>query len=145
MKRVNYDELDSPDGVTYSWQGQLFTGTSYELRPNGQLWNEMDFVDGQYHGQMRSWSPSGQLEEETTYYNGVTYGPDREWDEAGRLRREAFIEYSFLVREKKWDENGQLIEEFEIAPDDPNYSLLQKFRAVYGADPRLGPLSVEAG
>jgi antitoxin component YwqK of YwqJK toxin-antitoxin module len=146
MKRADYDELDSPDGVTYYWldsPGQLFTGIAYQMRPEGQLWSETQFLDGREHGPSRSWFSSGQIEAETTYYNGLTYGPDREWDEAGQLRREAFLEYGFRVREKKWDEAGRLTEEYEMPQDHPNYSLLQKFRAAYGVDPRFGPISKE--
>ncbi len=154
MKRADYDELDSPDGETYYWmassdgvtgysQEQLFTGIAYQMRPQGQLWTEEGFLDGRRHGSSRSWYPSGQLEEETTYYNGLTYGPDREWDEAGHLRREAFIEYGFCVREKKWDENGRLTEEYEMTPNDSKYSSLQKSRAVYSVDPHFSSISKE--
>lgn len=139
MKRADYDELDSPDGVTYYWLDsprQLFTGIAYQMRPEGQLWNETEFLDGREHGASHSWFPSGQIEKETAYCNGMIYGPDREWDETGRLRREAFIEYGFLVREKKWDEAGRLVEEYEMPPNHPNRSLLEKFHATY--DKRLG-------
>ncbi len=155
MKRADYDELDSPDGDTYYWmdtpdgvtyrftQEKLFTGIAYETRRDGSLWSEKDFLNGRSHGTSRTWYPSGQLQEETTFYNGLTYGPAREWDEAGQLRREGFIEYGIRVREKKWDENGRLMEEYEIAPDDPDYSWLQEAHARYGEHPRLGPLSLE--
>ena len=154
MTRADYDELDSPDGETYYWldspdgvtcysQEQLFTGVAYQMRPEGQLWTEEEFLDGRRHGQSRSWYPSGQIEEEATYYSSRLYGPARNWDEAGRLRREAFIEYGLRVREKKWDEDGRLTEDYEMPPNHPNYSSLQKFRAAYGADPRFGPVSKE--
>lgn len=156
MKRADYNELDSPDGDTYYWMDKpdgmtrhftkekLFTGIAYQTWLDGSLWTEEGFLNGQRHGPSRTWYPSGQLQEEGTFYNSLTYGPAREWDEAGQLRREEFMEYGFRVREKKWDEAGRLIEEFEIAPDDPNYSRLQRSRARYGDDTRLGPLSVEA-
>ncbi len=138
MQRVDYEELDTRDGVAYYWRGQPFTGVGYEMRPGGQLWSEIEYVGGKQQGTSREWYPSGRLQYETTYYNGVGYGPDREWDEAGRLRREAFIEYGFRVREKKWDEAGRLILDYEVGPDHPNYSLLQNYRAVYGDDPQEG-------
>ncbi len=156
MLRADYDELDSPDGDTYYWMDtpdgvtyrftneKLFTGVAYQLRRDGQLASEEGFLNGQRHGPVRVWYPSGQLQEERTSYNGLVYGPEREWDEAGQLRREAFIEYGVRVREKKWDADGRLIEEYEMAPDDPRYSRLEGSRARYGNDPRLGQLSVEA-
>ena len=157
MKRADYDELDSPDGVTYYWMDtpdgvtyhftkeKLFTGIAYAMRRDGQTGTEEGFLNGRRHGPSRTWYPSGQLQEETTFYNGLTYGPSREWDEAGQLRREAFIEYGIRVREKNWDEMGRLIEEYEMPPDHLYYSILAESRARYGADPRFGPFSVEAG
>lgn len=141
MVRVEDDELDSIDGVTYRWRGEMFTGIGYDLRPNGQLWSEITYKNGKMDGLSRSWHSSGQLKAERAYRSGVIYGPDREWDEAGRLRREAFLEYGFRVREKKWDEAGQLVEDYEMEPSHPNYNLLQNFRAAY--DKQLGVVQGE--
>ncbi len=136
MQRVGLDELDTQEGVTYYWREAPFTGTGYELRPDGTLWSEIEFVGGKQQGVSRDWYPSGQRQSETEYYNGVAYGTDRKWDEAGRLRRESHAEYGFRVAEKQWDEAGRLILDFELKPGHPHYDLLQNFRAAYGADPR---------
>lgn len=136
MQRVDMEELDSEDGITYRWRGELFTGVGYELRPNGQLWDEIEYVEGKKQGLSRDWYPSGQLKAETACYNGANFGPHREWDEAGQLRREMMIEYGFRTREKQWDEAGHLTLDYIMPPDHSNYALLQKYRALYGDDPR---------
>lgn len=126
MLRVDFDEMDTQDGLTYIWKGQPFTGIAYELRPDGTLRDEIEFVDGQMHGPSRDWYESGQIESETAYYCGTPYGPDRNWDECGRLRREAFLEFGFPAREKRWDEHGRLTLDTVMGPGHPNYALLQK-------------------
>lgn len=133
MQRVDFDELeiDFGDGETYYWRGRPFTGMAYELRPDGSLWDEVEYKDGLRHNVARSWYPGGQIESETTYYEGSIYGADREWDEAGRLRKESIHEYNYLMRERTWDEAGRLIQEERIDPERPKYARLLKAREAY--------------
>ncbi len=133
MPRVDFDELelDYGDGDRYLRYGQPFTGAAYGLRPDGSLWDEIEYANGERHGKTREWYPSGQLKAETTYYKGAYFGPDREWDENGHLRSETIYEYSYPVRERKWDENGQLISETVLGPGSPKYSRLQALRETY--------------
>ena len=53
MQRVGLDELDTQEGVTYYWREAPFTGTGYELRPDGTLWSEIEFVGGKQQGVSR--------------------------------------------------------------------------------------------
>lgn len=131
MQRVDDEEIETIDGVTYRWQGQPFTGIGYELGNEGQVINEMTYKNGKMDGVSRQWNYLGQLFFETHYRKGLTYGLDREWDENGQLRREAFLEYGFPAWEKEWDETGQLVKDHVMGPEDSNYDLLQSFRASY--------------
>ena len=131
MIRVADQELDTIDGVTYYWQEKPFTGIGYGLRPDGTLAWETNYENGIIDGLAREWHPSGQLKSEVFYCEGPNSEPDREWDENGQMRCETFREYGFRVREKKWDEAGRLVENYEIGQDHPNYNLLQNFRAAH--------------
>jgi len=133
VPRVNDNELeiDYNYGDLYLWQGQPFTGIAYDLHPDGSLWGEVEYVDGREHGKAREWYPSGQLKAETTYLKGAYFGPDREWDENEQLRSETIYEYSYPIRERKWNEAGQLVLETRLGPESPKYSRLQALRETY--------------
>jgi antitoxin component YwqK of YwqJK toxin-antitoxin module len=121
--RIPFDQLSYDMRGFYTWEGNAFTGTSYELYPDGQLWDESEFVDGVQEGTSRVWYSSGQLKHEDILYFDPPEGPQkgsnghfgtkREWFENGQLKREIMVKASRRVGEKEWDEAGNLIHEYE--------------------------------
>lgn len=139
MQRIEHEDLDTRDGVTFTWQEQPFTGTAYGLRRDGTLQEETEYVDGRVQGRYRTWHPSGQLKSELIYDDTTPYRTELEWDEAGQLRVEVLAEYGFRVAEKRWDAEGRQTMDEEITPSDPLYETIQKIRALYGRAPRPDP------
>jgi antitoxin component YwqK of YwqJK toxin-antitoxin module len=69
---------------------------------------------------------------EDNYVNNGLHGSSREWYQNGQLKREAEYELSILVKDKKWDEGGKLVEEFVLTENDPLFKTLQDFWEIYG-------------
>src|SRR5688500_12121961 len=115
MPRVHYDELELDKWATgiYSWHGELFNGIAYELYPSGQMSSEGEYTEGRlmvYH----EWYPSGMLKIETyARKNEESESLQREWFENGNLRREVVTGKIFRLREKRWNEQGELVYEYK--------------------------------
>jgi len=62
---------------------------------------------------------------------GTYHGKKREWHPNGQLAEEADYELGFELRHKLWDEDGNLIEEFERDENDPAYEELKEERETY--------------
>lgn len=131
MIRVNEDELEYTDELIYTWQGKPFTGIGYEhLRTGERI--EVSYLDGRQTGIAREWYPDGTLKSEEHYVNGSKHGICQEWFKNGQLKTEAFYEFSIRVKEKIWNEKGELVQEFEISENDNRYSTLTTFRQTRG-------------
>lgn len=126
--RVSYNEQEGLD----CHAGVPFTGVAYSLHPDGGLASEEEFRDGLPWGTAREWSRSGGLLSESEWLRGVIHGAEREWDEAGRLRAEIVCEYGVVLRQRAWDEQGALTEDYEIEETSSDFELLQRFRRAYG-------------
>ncbi|HET7077925.1 MAG TPA: hypothetical protein VFM49_10800 [Chloroflexia bacterium] len=125
--RVPFDNLDFDGNEFAFWEGKLLTGVAYDLQPNGRVWSEVEYIDGYEEGIGRTWYPSGQLQDETTYHHGAKAGPERQWFENGKLKRETIFEHSIRVKERIWDEAGNLIRDFTIDEQHPSYARLQRY------------------
>jgi antitoxin component YwqK of YwqJK toxin-antitoxin module len=132
MLRVNFDELDGNEWGDDVWylKGELFTGIAYEVYENGQLRSEGEYENGQSAGAYRDWYPSGQLKlegysvklsERAKLGKGEPASWQREWFENGQLKLEKSSDKSGRrISEKKWNEQGELIYEYERpSPDKP--------------------------
>ena len=101
----NYKE-DGMDGIWKYWyeNGQLKKEITYKVRfSDGYAISEKD-------GVMREWSEDGQLELEWHYKNGNEEGLFRWWRD-GKLDRESEIKNGKTIREKNWDEYGNVLYE----------------------------------
>jgi antitoxin component YwqK of YwqJK toxin-antitoxin module len=135
MIRIPSSELEyDPKAGTYLRGGEPFTGTAYTLYPSGALEAESEFRYGLSWGLGRGWHPNGQLSSEAYFMRDVQHGIAREWDEAGRLEEESYCEYGIVIYEKKWNEEGVLIEDYHLKEGDRDYESLQLRRAVYGKE-----------
>ena len=114
MATINARELRySVEEARQIYDNEPFTGTARYYDRDGALIGENSYVNGVQQGQARYWYPSGQLKGEEVFVNDGLHGPCKEWHENGRLKREALFERSRLVRDKQWDESGNLIEDMQ--------------------------------
>jgi antitoxin component YwqK of YwqJK toxin-antitoxin module len=123
--------LDYNEELTYTYKGELFTGVGYEDVP-GQGLSEISYVGGAQEGPSRDWYPSGQLKGETMYRANARHGHNREFREDGSLSLEEIYEYGVLVRSSTFDEQGRVIESYEISEDHPNFAYLERLREQFG-------------
>jgi len=101
----NYKE-DARDGIWKHWydNGQLEEEITYKVRySSGYAISERD-------GVRRKWSEDGQKELEWHYKNGNEEGLFRWWRD-GKLDKEHEIKNGKRIREKKWDESGNVLYE----------------------------------
>ncbi len=132
MKRVPADSLDyrAEDG-RQCLDGVPFTGVAYYLDGQGQLVGEIEYRDGLEWGLKREWYGPDEPYYEGRFFMGVLHGKEREWHDNGQLAEEGDYEYGFALRRKKWDEDGNLEEEFELKETDPDYKRLENYRSMY--------------
>jgi antitoxin component YwqK of YwqJK toxin-antitoxin module len=128
MTRVNHDELeDGDDGLT-RWRAEVFSGVGFELFPNGRVRSEVTYAEGIQSGPTREWYETGVLKTEDMYANGNRHGTSREWYENGKPLRDARYEHSIRVREQTWDRQGNLVIDYQLAKDSPQYGTLELLR-----------------
>jgi antitoxin component YwqK of YwqJK toxin-antitoxin module len=112
----------------YTYKGEPFTGVGFDDVPGYGI-SEITYVDGRQEGPSRDWYPSGRLKAETMYKSNARHGHNREFREDGTLVLEEIYEHSVLVRSTVFDSAGNVLEQFEISEDSPNYEYLQRLRA----------------
>ena len=119
MVQVKLDDLEIDTwGEYYEWQGKPFTGIAYDLYSNGQKCIEIEVVDGFEEGAVRQWYSSGEIKLEGSGKFGEPFTWSKEWFENGVLKRETLAEFHIRVKETVWNENGQIISEYERSPLD---------------------------
>ncbi len=99
--KINYDDpdleeagLDIGGGIIYNYQGAPFTGVLQFSYPNGNSQTEIKCVNGYPEGVWREYYENGQMMEESYIKYNLDYG---------------------LF--KRWDENGNLIDQFDFGPE----------------------------
>jgi hypothetical protein len=130
MKRENEESLDYV-GNRKLLDGEPFTGVGYYLDEEGRLESESSYQDGIEVGLGRAWFETGQLLHEHPMFRGVFHGKVREWQRNGRLALEADYEFGHDVHHKRWDEDGNLIEEYYIDKSSRGYKDLEEYREAY--------------
>ncbi|MEO1162828.1 MAG: hypothetical protein AAFV98_03505 [Chloroflexota bacterium] len=130
--RVQQEELDFTDYFRAFRNNEPFTGVVYDLTQDGNLWSEMSYVDGWQHGITKEWSLSGTLIVEEAWQSGYLHGLLQEWFEDGNLKRQAEFELGTRVSDKRWNQEGRLVESFEISEKDADYRFLMSKRKHFG-------------
>jgi len=128
MKRVPEDALDYPGDGHYYLDDEPFTGVAFSLDEDGSLESETVYKDGLKWGLERHWFAPDKLESEAHMYRGVVHGKERLWHPNGKPKEEGDYEFGITLKRKKWDEDGTLVEDFELKETDSNFNLLQQFR-----------------
>jgi len=92
MLTINYNDPDlTPDGVDigggekYNYQNAPFTGALQFSYPNGSLQTEITYVNGYVEGVCREYYSNGQMMQESYIKYNLDYGLFRQWDENGNL------------------------------------------------------------
>ena len=128
MKRIPDGSLSYINGCM-CLKGEPFTGIEEFVNEEGR--GEATYVGGILTGLRRGWFPSGTPSYEEEMLMGLYHGKKREWHPNGQLAEEADYELGFDLRHKLWDEDGNLIEEFERDENDPAYEELKLQRETY--------------
>jgi antitoxin component YwqK of YwqJK toxin-antitoxin module len=66
-------------------KGELFSGISFDVHSNGQIWSEIPHILGLRNGIQKSWYDSGQLKSEVMWINGLQDGMSKGWHPNGQL------------------------------------------------------------
>src|SRR5262245_5956219 len=116
VKRVPYEEVDYPGDGYYYHDGKPLTGVKYTLNDDeGWLEAETEYVEGLPSGLKREWAgPDKRLLYEGEFRGGVLHGRKRRWTDDGTLIEDGEYEYGIALWEKMWDEDGNLIDEYEL-------------------------------
>lgn len=131
MKTIDDEDLYLAEDSSYLYQDQPFTGVARHTSREGVLVSEIEYADGLQDGIARYWYPSGELLGEEHFRRNSRTGVSREWYRNGQLKRDTIFDYSIRVREKLWDERGQLVRDFILTEDKPLFRTLQDFRRIY--------------
>ncbi|MGC4095080.1 MAG: hypothetical protein QM756_45610 [Polyangiaceae bacterium] len=133
MQRVPETDLryNAEQGIYY-YGDRPFTGVSFTTYPSGSPMSETHYEDGLIHGVSRVWRRTGQLEAESNYAFGAAHGKSQTWHANGQLEEEEEHEHATLLLRKKWDEAGNVVEEYELKESDPAYASLLLSRKAYG-------------
>ena len=134
MKRVPYDSLEYADDGYYYLDEQLFTGVAFSRHEDGWLEKEIEYRDGAQWGMKRHWYAPNKLLVEAQMRAGVVHGTKRRWFRNGKLEQETNCEFGIVLRRKNWDENGILVDQYEIKETGSDFVTLQKYREIYRDD-----------
>ncbi len=128
-KKVSFAQ----DGLYYC-DGAPFTGITHTEYPDGTPRSETEYREGLVWGRSRSWHANGALSDESEFFRDVLHGVAREWSPGGVLVSELVCEYGITISERKWDEQGQLLEEYRLQETDSDFERLQERRRLYGPE-----------
>ena len=128
MKRVSKDSLDYPGDGWFYLDDEPFTGIAFSLYEDGTVESETEYQHGLAWGMDRGWFDPNQLQYEIEMQRGSVYGKKRIWYPDGKLKEEGDYEYGITLSRKTWDDDGNLVEDFELKETDSNFKLLEHFR-----------------
>ncbi len=92
-KKINYYELDIIKGLYFQPNTiDPWTGTAFEIFPNGNRQMEIHIKDGKLNGKVKEWDRGGKKVFETEYENGIQVGKEQQWYSDGFQK--LLVEYS---------------------------------------------------
>ncbi len=112
--------LDNPEDE----EGKPFSGVAYELYSNGNLAYYRFYKNGLSHGAYRSFYENGSIKCQQMMAYGFVAGKMECFYENGNTKSLSYNELGIRLSCKEWDENGNLIVDKELNPDDSNYKIL---------------------
>lgn len=121
-------EYAEQDEILLLRNGIPFTGTGVFKFPDGRISIESEYVDGLLNGIERRWYQNGVLKMETHLVDNITNGECTEWYKNGELKTFGLYEQGTALSYKEWNEAGELIENYILDQDDPEYKFLERLR-----------------
>jgi antitoxin component YwqK of YwqJK toxin-antitoxin module len=140
--RVNIDDTDIEyiaGNPTRVLEGEPFTGITFEII-DGQLVEEVTYLNGVEYGMSKSWYPNGNIESEGELKWNLHHGPFKTWHENGLLRSEGVFELGHTIWRKTWDESGNLASEYNIENNPDRLSGLDAIRTHFERRGLLAPM-----
>ena len=134
MKRVHYRDLDvhPEEGDACSLRGRPFTGVAYAAWFNATPKAEWTLRDGYLWGPQRTWGSDGGPGRAWYSVRGLAHGVYRQWAlRPGRLLVLAVVRYGVTVRERKWDEEGNVILDYTMPEEGRAAEELRKLEAEF--------------
>jgi antitoxin component YwqK of YwqJK toxin-antitoxin module len=135
MIRINANELDDAynhaGSLVMMWQGQPFTGLAFQISTQGALWCEQAYVEGTLHGISMEWHLNSQLKSQTEYKWNRIHGRDQEWYADGQPKSNCSYELGILLSEQQWDEQGNLVTDYQMEHGSAPYTDLVRERAIF--------------
>lgn len=118
---VNWDDTEDVGIVTH-YKGKPFTGICYDLHDNGNVWEEMDMLEGLKHGKQIIYSEDSNVEKVSYYENDLCIGydektydketnelfPDDKYDDVQKI----LFKIDLLMRLKKIQDEEREIKQF---------------------------------
>jgi antitoxin component YwqK of YwqJK toxin-antitoxin module len=96
-------------------------GMHQSFHPNGNLFRESNYVDGELHGITKSYYESGELESLETMQHGLFEGPYQRFYVDGRVANEGqYVNNEMSGLWKRYFETGELMEEVNFAKNEEN-------------------------
>ncbi|MER7011910.1 hypothetical protein ABT324_10825 [Saccharopolyspora sp. NPDC000359] len=115
--RVNRADTSMDDRMITSFRGVPFTGEVVDHAADGTVVELSSYQDGIEHGPQFEWYPDGTKQSEGQCDHGRAVGEWREWYPSGQLARyDQFNEFGDVLRTQRWDEAGELVEDYTAAP-----------------------------
>lgn len=113
---IDHEELElrPNQGLVYLG-GQLFSGSSVERYPSGNVAERITYANGKKHGLRKRWFPSGILSYRASYQEGRLHGVSQTWWKSGIMRSES--QYVMGVAQglqRQWYPCGQLFKEVNL-------------------------------
>ena len=125
MERILFDDLDFDYSKSkYTLNAKPFSGIAFEVHKEGWVWCEGVYVDGYKNGLHMEYFSTGNLASESYYSFNVLHGTKREWFPNGNIKHEIFALFAVKIREKTWNEKGELIQTYQIDRKSSNYDLM---------------------
>lgn len=126
MKIIDDGELIPDERGRMLYEDELFTGLAVDALESGQRLSEIYYEDGVEHGLSREWYENGVLKSESPYELGQPIELCKEWYENGLLKAELGLGVFFTTLWcKEWDEQGNLIQDFVLDEESPDYKRYQ--------------------
>jgi hypothetical protein len=111
--RVNGEDVVMSASLTVWYRGELFTGEVVDTDDDGQVVGLTTYEQGLEHGPQYELFPDGRKKAQGSCDRGGVVGVWREWHANGNLAElNVFNKYSERVRRLRWDESGELVEDW---------------------------------
>ena len=119
-------ELTVDKGKIHHYQGKPFTGVAVSHWPEGGLHQEQAFSKGEKDGMHRVYDSSARLLEETPYRANAVDGISWTWHDNGQMACELFAMLGVPLFRRKWDDRGDLREEYKLDENNWRYARVLK-------------------